>query len=186
MATGEVETDRLRLRPFMAGDLEALSAIFVKPEVWRYPFGRGLSRSETESFLERRLDEWDERGWSLWAAVRKDQRRLIGYAGLSVPTFLPEVMPAVEVGWRLDPDHWGHGFATEAGAAALRFGFEVLGLAEIVSIYEPANTASGAVMRRLGMRHDRDTMHPEQHVPVRVYRLAASEWRAAGAAGPVA
>ncbi|WP_237552257.1 GNAT family N-acetyltransferase [Streptomyces sp. SID5789] len=49
---------------------------------------------------------------------------MAGFTGLSVPNYLPEVLPAVEVGWRLGRAHWGQGMATEAAAAALRFGFE--------------------------------------------------------------
>jgi RimJ/RimL family protein N-acetyltransferase len=75
---------------------------------------------------------------------------------LSIPTFLPEVLPAVEVGWRLGERHRGHGFATEAGRAWVRYGFEELRLESIVSIYEPENIASGAVMRRLGFTLERE------------------------------
>lgn len=121
--------------------------------------------------------EWDTRGWSQWAAVTKDDGVLIGFVGLSPPEFLPEVMPTVEVGWRLDPDHWGRGLATEAGHAALTFGFDVLGLEEIVSIHEPANVASGRVMERLGMVHDRDTTHPKLGIPLRVFKLRREDRR---------
>jgi RimJ/RimL family protein N-acetyltransferase len=89
-----------------------------------------------------------------------------------------QVMPTVEVGWRLDPDYWGHGLATEGGRAALSFAFETLGLDEIVSIYEPDNVASGRVMEHLGMRPERDTVHPTLGVPLRVYRIDRPEWSA--------
>jgi ribosomal-protein-alanine N-acetyltransferase len=62
--------------------------------------------------------------------------------------------PAVEVGWRLDPAHWGNGYATEAAAAALRHGFEVAGLPEIVSFTAAINLRSQAVMQRIGLRRD--------------------------------
>ena len=62
--------------------------------------------------------------------------------------------PAVEVGWRLHPDHWGHGYATEAAAASLRFGFEEAGLEEIVAFTTTLNTRSQAVMERIGMVRD--------------------------------
>ena len=64
--------------------------------------------------------------------------------------------PAVEVGWRLHPDWWGHGYATEAAAASLRLGFESGGLDEIVAFTTTLNTRSQAVMERLGMVHDAD------------------------------
>jgi RimJ/RimL family protein N-acetyltransferase len=175
----EVQTDRLLLRRWRVDDLDDLRAVFAKPEVWWYPDRRGRSAQETGSFLDRRLDLWERRGWSHWAVVHREDRRLIGYLGLEPPTFLPEVMPAVEVGWRLDPDYWGRGLATEGGRAALGFGFDFLGLEEIVSVYEPDNVASGRVMEHLGMRPDRDTVHPTLGVPLRVYKLLRPDWEAA-------
>jgi RimJ/RimL family protein N-acetyltransferase len=166
-----VETDRLLLRRWHHDDLDALTRVFRKPEVWWFPFKRGWTAEETEVFLGQKLSEWESRGWSQWAVVTKEHRALIGFLGLSPPEFLPEVMPTVEVGWRIDPDYWGKGFATEGGRAALDFGFEVLELDEIVSICEPENVASSRVMKRLGMIHDRDTKHPKLGMPLRVFKL---------------
>jgi RimJ/RimL family protein N-acetyltransferase len=174
----EIETDRLLLRRWRADDLDELSAVFAKREVWWYPHRRGWNADETRAFLDRRIELWGDRGWSQWAVVHRADARLIGFLGLEPPAFLPEVMPTVEVGWRLDPDYWGRGLATEGGLAALRFGFDVLALDEIVSIYEPENVASGRVMEHIGMRHDRDTTHPELRVELRVYKMTRPDWKA--------
>lgn len=71
-------------------------------------------------------------------------------------------MPALEVGWRLDSRWWGHGYATEAGSAALDFAFTVLDLPEVVSFTAQGNTRSRSVMERLGMTRDpaEDFDHP--------------------------
>ena len=58
-----VETERLRLRPWRRADLDPLAALFAIPAVSWYPFGRGLSREETEQFLDRHLDHWDRHGF---------------------------------------------------------------------------------------------------------------------------
>jgi RimJ/RimL family protein N-acetyltransferase len=174
----EIETDRLLLRRWRADDLDDLGAVFAKPEVWWYPHRRGWNADETRAFLDRRIELWRERGWSQWAVVHRADTRLIGFLGLEPPAFLPEVMPTVEVGWRLDPDYWGRGLATEGGRAALRFGFDVLGLDEIVSIYEPENVASGRVMEHIGMRHDHDTTHPALGVDLRVYKVLRPDRKA--------
>jgi RimJ/RimL family protein N-acetyltransferase len=179
----QVSTERLLLRPWDDDDLDELRAVFAKPEVWWYPDKRGRGVEETRAFLARRIELWASRGWSHWAVVHRVHGRLIGFLGLEPPTFLPEVMPTVEVGWRLDPQYWGQGLATEGGRAALRFGFEVLGLDEIVSIYQPDNVASGRVMEHLGMRHDRDTVHPVLGLPVRVYKLRRPDWEEGVARG---
>ena len=170
-------TERLRLRPWRDDDLDALAAIFAEPAVWRYPVGRGFTRAETAAFLDRMHASWAEHGFGLWAAELLETDTLVGFIGLSIPTFLPEVLPAVEVGWRLRPDHWGQGLATEGGEASLRFGFEVLGLDRIVSIAEPDNIASIRVMQHLGMTHERDAVHPRYDLPVVVYEITAAAWR---------
>jgi RimJ/RimL family protein N-acetyltransferase len=174
---GELSTDRLRLRPWRRDDDAALAAIFAKPEVWQYPLRRGMSKDEAARFLARRLQEFDDQGWTLWAAELKQTGTLIGYVGLAEPTFLPEIMPSVEVGYRLDPDHWGHGLATEGAEAAIDFGFDELGLEHVVSIAEPDNLRSLNVMARLGMTLDRDAVHPELGMPLKVYRVDKASWR---------
>lgn len=76
---------------------------------------------------------------------------MIGFIGLSVPGFLPAVLPAVEVGWRLARDVWGQGLATEGGRASIQHGFGALGLDRIVSIIHPHNVASRRVAEKLDM-----------------------------------
>ena len=94
--------------------------------------------------------------------------------------------PAVEVGWRLHPDHWGHGYATEAAAAALDFGLGPAGLDEIVAFTAATNTRSQAVMARLGMTRDAggDFDHPAvpQGSPLRRHVLYRIRRAGAGAA----
>ena len=62
-----VETGRLLLREWSPGDIDDLAAVFAEPEVWRYPFGRGLSRLESEQFLDRQSELWATNGFGLWA-----------------------------------------------------------------------------------------------------------------------
>ncbi len=119
-----IETARLVLRRFTEEDLDDLAVIFAKPEVFWFPEKRGISREETATMLRTRfIAPWEEQGFGHWAVIRKDDARLIGYEGLAIPRFLPEVLPAVEIGYRLDPDAWGMGYATEGGRACLEFGF---------------------------------------------------------------
>ena len=172
-------TERLVLRPFVLGDLDALAALHAEESFWRYPLGRGQSREETAEFLERTIASYRDPGCGVSAVVVADTGELAGWVGLAVPTFLPEILPAVEVGWRLGERYRGCGFATEAGRAWVRYGFEVLGLTSIVSIYEPANAASGAVMRRLGFQPFLVTESSQYGVPLHVLSLSVDAWRAA-------
>jgi RimJ/RimL family protein N-acetyltransferase len=176
-----IETERLFMRRFTMDDLDALAPIFAKSEVFWYPAKRGYTREETAKMLQTRfIDRWEEQGFGHFAVFRKSDERLLGYTGLGIPYFLPEVLPAVELGYRYDPDAWGHGYATEASAASLDFGFDTVGLDRIIAIYHPENVRSGDVMRRLGMKVERETIHPADGDPLRVYEIFKDEWRARG------
>jgi RimJ/RimL family protein N-acetyltransferase len=90
---GSVTTSRLDLRAFAPSDLDELADVFSHREVWEFPFGRAFTSEETRAFLDAQLDEWRECGFGCWVARTLVDGRLIGYLGLSVPTFLPEVLP---------------------------------------------------------------------------------------------
>ena len=179
---GEVTTERLVLARFRAGDLDALAAVFAKPEVWRFPYGRGFDRSETQTFLDAQLAHWQETGFGLWRAVERATERTIGFVGLSIPEFLPEVLPAVEVGWRFDPDVWGRGYATEGARAALDAAFAVLELDSVCSIPQADNPPSGRVCERLGLHLEREITIPanERRGALRalLFQMTRERWRA--------
>lgn len=178
----EVTTARLHLRRPQPADLDALAGVFEQEPVWHWPFRRGRTREETAAFLERTRRHWDTLGYGLWLVIDSAGDRVVGYAGLSVPTFLPEILPSVEVGWRLEPAVWGRGYATEAATAALDAAFSVLGLTEVCSLPEPGNLASVRVCERLGMRRDRiyAVAGTADRGPVEAlqYLVGAAEWQA--------
>jgi ribosomal-protein-alanine N-acetyltransferase len=142
------------------------------------------TREESDASIDRFERGFERHGFGLWAVEVVDSGEFIGFTGLSVPSFEAHFTPAVEVGWRLARTAWGHGFATEAARVALRFGFENVGLDEIVSFTPPGNSRSQAVMRRIGMSHDPadDFDHPRfakgdrlcRHV---LYRITVGRWR---------
>jgi RimJ/RimL family protein N-acetyltransferase len=170
-----VETARLLLRPWRpAEDLHALAALNADPAVMRWVApNRPLTRAETAEQLDRFVRHWDQHGFGLWAVVpREGDAGCIGLAGLAVPSFLPAVLPAVEVGWRFAPEWWGRGLATEAGRASVDFGFETLGLRAIVSIIDERNARSLRLARRLGMGPGTDRLHPVTRRRLRVMELA--------------
>jgi RimJ/RimL family protein N-acetyltransferase len=108
-----------------------------------------------------------------------DLAPFIGFVGLSVPRFEAPFTPCVEVGWRIAAEYWGRGYAPEAARGALAFGFDTLGLREILSFTTVVNQPSRRVMEKLGMVHDpsNDFDHPalpEGHALRRhvLYRIA--------------
>ena len=179
---GNVETERLVLRRFEPSDIDLLEPVFAKPEVWRFPYGRGFTRAETQRFLQTQIAEWEEFGLGCWLAISKQHQRAVGYVGLSVPHFLPDILPAVEVGWRFDPDVWGMGLATEGASAALNQAFGPLALDRVCSAPQTENPPSRRVCERLGMTLERvaiaegnDRRGP---VPINLYWISCAEWKA--------
>lgn len=169
-------TERLVLRPFTPDDLAALAVLHAEESFWWYPLRRGMTEAETEEFLCRVIGRYDSDGFGLEAVVDRASGTMIGWAGLAVPHFLPQILPAVEVGWRLAGSHRGRGLATEAGSAAVDWGFTEGGLERIVSIYEPENAPSGRVMERLGFTHERTTSDTPRGHAVHVMELTRQRW----------
>ncbi|MCU1489069.1 MAG: acetyltransferase [Acidimicrobiaceae bacterium] len=178
---GPVRTERLDLRAFRPDDLDVLAEVFSSEAVWRYPFGRGRTLEETADFITRQIEHWDELGFGLWLAVERETERSVGYLGLSVPTFLAEILPAVEVGWRLHPSVWGRGYATEGATAALDHAFATLGLEQVCSLPQAENHASIRVAERLGMHLERKVNIPGTErrgcLEALKFVVSADEWR---------
>lgn len=171
MTKHTITTDRLLLRRWCANDIEPFAAMCNDPEVMRYVGGGGTrSREQASASIRAYESTWEEKGFGLFAVECLESHELIGFAGLAEPAFLPEIMPAVEVGWRFARQNWGNGYATEAARAALDFGLATLRIPEIVSIYQVENCDSGRIMEKLGMRFDRETLDPSCGRMVRIYR----------------
>ena len=108
----------------------------------------------------------------------------IGFVGLSTVSFRLPSPPAVEVGWRVAPAHWGHGYAPEGARAVLDLAFQRLGLPEVVSFTVPANVRSRRVMEKLGLHHSPGMTSTTRVCPRAtrcahvLYRLRRSEWLA--------
>jgi RimJ/RimL family protein N-acetyltransferase len=188
MAAPELRTRRLLLRGWRDSDREPFAALNSDPEVMEH-FPATLTRDQSDAFVERVANQFDETGWGLWAVEVVDDSEpvsgFVGYVGLwSADHIEPRI---VEVGWRLSRDSWGRGYAPEAASEALRFGFEVACLAEIVSFTVPHNLKSRRVMEKIGLRRrtERDFAHPKvdpvahprlvAHV---LYSVTRSEWEA--------
>ena len=158
-----IETARLVLRRWRKEDLGLLESIHADPEV-AYWLGGPIFAALRANAIERIEAHFEAHGFGEWAIQRKDDRALIGLAGLRRTTLpkSPE-MGTVEIGWRLARWAWGQGYAAEAAHAALRDGFERIGLEEVMSWTAEMNRRSRGVMRRIGLkrRPRLDFDHPE-------------------------
>jgi RimJ/RimL family protein N-acetyltransferase len=169
-----LETERLQLRGWRDDDLDAYAALCADPEVMRWlgASGAPMTRAESAEQLAAFRRHWDDHGFGLWCVTAKLDDTCLGFVGLAVPTFLPEILPAVEIGWRLARPAWGHGYATEAARAVVNYAFETADLERIVSVTRPPNRGSWNIMEKLGMTLERTTTHPAHGFEVIVYELA--------------
>lgn len=173
----EIQTPRLILRRWHDDDLAPMAEINADPQVMRW-IGDGSVRDleQTAEDIERWEEEWDEEGFGLFAVELLASGELAGFAGLSIPRFLPEVLPAVEISWRLGQQYWGQGYASEAAHAALEFAVQDRGLDRVISISSVGNDASENVMRKLGMVPERETTHPVYGLPLHVHTIDLTEF----------
>jgi RimJ/RimL family protein N-acetyltransferase len=171
---GSVETERLRLEQWDRREHAAgLAAMNADAEVMRFiTEGVPLTRVESRIQSDRIAEHWRTYGFGLWAVVEKAGGRMIGFAGLSHPLWMPGWERSVEVGWRLHRDVWGKGYATEAGRAGLEYGFERLGLAETIALIHPGNARSAAVAGRLGLELRERVAHPQRSHDLTVHAIA--------------
>lgn len=178
-----IKTNRLVLRQWSSKDLEPNASMNQDPRVREY-FPNLLTREESDHYVLLMANHIEKLGWGFWAVSLMETSEFIGFIGLEDVTFKAHFTPAVEIGWRLAYAHWGKGYATEGAKAALKYGFEVLGLDEIVSFTTVENFRSRNVMEKIGMHHSvhDDFNHPNlldghKLCPHVLYRLEADMWR---------
>ncbi len=178
-----ITTPRLQLRQWQPSDYAPFAAICADPIVMEF-FPALLTTEQSYGIADTLAGVIADRGWGFWAVEIIDSGAFAGFVGLNEPTYNLPCSPCVEVGWRLATDCWGKGYATEAGNAALDFGFNTLKLAEIVSFTAVGNVRSQAVMQRLGMGNTGQNFeHPlvpegdrlREHV---LYKITQDQWLA--------
>jgi len=158
----ELRSESLLLRRWRPDDLEPFAALNADATVMEH-FPSTLSRSESNAFIQRMEAGFEAHGYSFWALELIEQERFIGFVGLRPVGREMPFGPTVEIGWRLARAEWGHGFATEAAGACVRFAFDELGLPALVAFTAARNWRSRRVMERLGMTRDPsdDFSHPK-------------------------
>lgn len=152
-----LETDRLTLRSWTLGDADFVFDMYSRLEVRRY-IGHAPTVMQERDEAVRLLERWSELQdpvHHVWAVERTDDEQLLGALLLkSIPASGTGDAPSgdTEIGWHFHPRAWGHGYASEAAARVLTHAWDA-GLDRVVAVTNPANTASMAVCRRIGMTH---------------------------------
>jgi RimJ/RimL family protein N-acetyltransferase len=159
-----IETERLILRRWTDADRVAFVRMVCDPEVGEW-LGGARTRNQALGDFTRMQAFWDEHGYGQLAIERRADATVLGRVGCrrQPPEWKHPMAGKVEIGWLLARDDWGHGYATEAAAAMLPWGFEALATPTIYSWTARINRRSEAVMQRLGLRRlaELDFEHPD-------------------------
>ena len=175
-------TNRLRLEPFAEQHLDGLHEMNRLPEVMRYLGGQPETREQTAAAIARVQRSWSILGTSWWAFICLQSGRVAG-AGCIQYLRRDAAAPAdlerlrcnpLEIGWRLHPDFWGLGLASEAAARMAAFAFEDLSAQELLAVRYPENVNSERVMDRLGMRYR--GLEPWYGITVATHVLGRAQW----------
>ncbi len=183
MRTTTLHTRRLRLEPFEDRHLDGLHAMNSLPEVMQFVGGQTETKEQTAAVIARVKRCWEAWGTSWWAFIDTKSERVAG-AGciqyLRRDASPPEDLNSlknnpVEIGWRLHPDFWRQGLASEAARRMAAFAFESFPIQELVAVRHPDNIASGWVMDRLGMQVR--GLEPWYGTTVTTHVISRAEWQ---------
>lgn len=177
----ELKTERLLLRQWKKEDFQLFAKMNADPVVMEY-YPSTLDDEQSNVMANKIKSLISEKSWGFWAVELLDEERFIGFTGLHEPTYELPVTPCVEIGWRLDKESWGKGYATEAARASLKFAFDELELNEVYSFASVINKKSWKVMQRLGMKNTNSNFdhpvipenhHLREHV---LYKITKKQW----------
>jgi RimJ/RimL family protein N-acetyltransferase len=173
-----LETSRLILRPFQDEDIGRLAELMANGDFMRFSLGP-YTREQTQTVLQKFLS-WNQAGLpSQFAVIFRSNNELIGYCG-----FLHwhlDGADEIEIGYRLDPEYWNRGLATEAAQAVRDHAFRDLNLSRVISLIHPDNIASRRVAEKNGMNIERETVF--RGFPTQVFAITREQWLAQRAAG---
>lgn len=167
-----LETERLRLREMCGEDYSALYRVLADSDIMQhYPYI--FDESRVMGWINRNIERYRTDGFGLWAVVLKETGELIGDCGITYQSINGCVQP--EIGYHIRKDCQNSGYATEAAAECMRYGFEELCLDELFSYMKSTNAASQRVAVKNGMRF-REEYTDEDGDMTSVFSVTREEW----------
>lgn len=175
----EWETERLLLRYTTHEDLNDLFRIYGNPETHRFnPRGPHLDIESSKGMLERTLNIYKNHGFGDWTIFEKSNpNRVIGFGGVFSSQF--DGRKTNNLGYRFEPEAWGKGYATELSKRAIRFGFDEVGLEEIVGVVREDHIASRKVLEKSGLKFLKKVADFEGLPPSLMFHITRNDWMAA-------
>lgn len=146
-------SDRLGFRNWTSADIEKMAEINANPQVMEF-FPKIQTYTQTSAFVERMQQMFADTGFCYFAVEKLEDAELIGFIGLAEQKFEAAFTPCVDIGWRLHPDAWYKGYATEGAKTCLKYAFRVLKLDKVYAMAPVINVKSIEVMKKIGMRQN--------------------------------
>ena len=165
-----LQTQRLVLRKFAPDDLDRVAELMSDPGFMKFSGGDVFTREQAAASLERMLAAERAGRPSQFAVIVRETGLLIGYCGFFVQNV--DDKDEVEIGYRLDPSHWGRGLASEAAQAVRDHAFRDLKLPHVISLIHPDNAASIRVAEKNGMTLRKQTTW--RSFPTLIYQVDAA------------
>ncbi len=166
-----LSSERLLLKQMNIADAQDMFILNSDPEVIQYTGDVMFNSVDDALNLLKNYDQYIKYKMGRLSLFDKVSGEYIGWCGLK---YL-EDRDQVDIGYRLLKKHWGKGYATEASRVCLDYGFNTLGLEEIIGSAMLANPASINVFKKLGMKYDTDEPCGDQ--PGVIYKIKKSEWK---------
>jgi len=146
------------------------------PEVHKYLGNKPVKTiEESQKIIGGIKQQYTERGIGRWAAIEKATGNFIGWSGLRLYNETDGVFNGVsnfyDVGYRLLPEYWGKGYATESGKAAIKYAFNVMELPVVYGLTEMGNQASHNVLLKIGLKYIEDFYHEKLDENLRWYKI---------------
>jgi RimJ/RimL family protein N-acetyltransferase len=119
-----------------------------------------LTRQQTTEFVERMKTQFADKGFCYFAVDKLEDKKFIGFIGLSEQTYKAAFTPCIDIGWRIKSSEWNKGFATEGAKKCLDYALNELRIKEIFSVAPKINIKSEHVMRKIGLKKQYEFKHP--------------------------
>ncbi len=160
MPTYIFKSKRLGFRTWDFNDTDPMFEINADDDVMEF-FPYKPSKQDTQDFIYRMQEMQKEKGFCYFAIDILENNEFAGFIGLCEQTYLDELGPFVDIGWRLKKSVWNKGYATEGAKACLDYGFNKIGLETIYSVAPEINIKSELIMKKIGMKKTGTFDHPK-------------------------
>jgi ribosomal-protein-alanine N-acetyltransferase len=160
-------TERLRIDRLHRSDEADMRRMHAEASVMR-TLGGVRSDEQTRDYVQKNLEHWERYGYGLWILRSRDDGQFMGRSAIRHVHVGGN--DEIEIGYGLMPEHWGHGFATEAARALVTLAFTSLSLVTLVAFTLIDNLASRRVMIKAGGTYERDIIHAGR--PHALYRFS--------------